>query len=115
MGNISRNGRLRKYYFNNNICSYCHRIYIHVLLFKKKERKKEKIDYRCVAAMSFDKICCFKSIEKPRLRKDASVYFYVCCNIIMSGTEREVSLGATVERSLTKTLKIILNLVLLVL
>ena len=29
----------------------------------------------------------------------------------MSGTEREVSLGATVERSLTKTLKIILNLV----
>ena len=64
--------------------------------------------------MSFDEIC-FKSIEKPRLRKDVSVYFYVCCNIIMSGTEREVSLGATVERSLTKTLKIILNLVLLVL
>lgn len=57
------------------------------MLFKKKERKKEKRDYRCVAAMSFDKICCFKSIEKPRLRKDASVYFYVCCNIIMSGTE----------------------------
>ena len=75
------------------------------------KRKKEKRDYRCVAAMSFDEIC-FKSIEKPRLRKDVSVYFYVCCNIIMSGTEREVSLGATVERSLTKTLKIILNLVL---
>jgi len=84
-------------------------------VFFKKKRKKEKRDYRCVAAMSFDEICCFKSIEKPRLRKDVSVYFYVCCNIIMSGTEREVSLGATVERSLTKTLKIILNLVLLVL
>lgn len=83
------------------------------MFLKRKKERKERLPMR--RGESFDKICCFKSIEKPRWRKDASVYFYVCCNIIMSGTEREVSLGATVERSLTKTLKIILNLVLLVL
>lgn len=83
------------------------------MFLKRKKERKERLPMR--RGDEFRQDLCFKSIEKPRLRKDVSVYFYVCCNIIMSGTEREVSLGATVERSLTKTLKIILNLVLLVL